>query len=392
MNKGAAVTYGLLMKSMEYHPGMDDEVFNYHSPKMIDSIFLYETLQQTTENLLKPGGKLFVTKKRYDRKEWYMNKNGQYVLKQKRLPVLDEQLQIEATQVGSSLRYVIRQYGDVNFYQFMQIINPSPVVGLFNKCLAETDLVAQQYSHGSTGKPNKKEMVDLYNSFVDKFRKAAKEPGFVSEVSAQRRRCNKNRQGIEKLIDSIFMLYSRVVVIRLDCTYHRPEGMPDDEFARHITVDQARKDLAAFLSRNATHGLCQHRIAYVAKMEMGPKKGIHFHIMMFFDGRHHREDITMATTLGKYWEYVTDKRGMFFNCNQKWHGKPHCAVGVIHRHDHDVRANLQERVVPYLTKMDEYFQFLPMISGRTLFRSKVKKPLKVLEAQQHQSLDQKAAA
>jgi hypothetical protein len=31
VNKGAVATYGLLMKSMEYHPGMDDEVFNYHS-------------------------------------------------------------------------------------------------------------------------------------------------------------------------------------------------------------------------------------------------------------------------------------------------------------------------------------------------------------------------
>ncbi|WP_199154329.1 hypothetical protein [Chromobacterium sp. ASV23] len=107
-------------------------------------------------------------------------------------------------------------------------------------------------------------------------------------------------------------------------------------------------------------------------MEVGPHKGLHFHAMMLFDGRHHREDITIATALGHYWVEITNEDGLFFNCNQKWSGMPHCAIGMIHRNDTDKRKELNERVVKYLTKMDRYFQFLPKLTGRTLFRSQIR--------------------
>jgi hypothetical protein len=51
---------------------------------MIDSIFQYETLQETAEGLLKSWVKHFATDIRYVRKEYYMDKSGQYVAKQKK--------------------------------------------------------------------------------------------------------------------------------------------------------------------------------------------------------------------------------------------------------------------------------------------------------------------
>lgn len=365
----------IIMKFTDFIQGEDDQAKNSLDNKGVESAHAFMSLVGGVKALLHSKGKPFIAKVRYQmRKHFIDRKTGECRPRKTNLPPTEDQLEFVPTKAGHRLLCALSQFRDPKFHQLLtEEIETSPEIRYFIKCVIESNVLETLHRRRETGKPGIKELVRVLNDFVEDYRLVAKSPDFKNAVNANKRGCNKNRQGINELIDSVFTLHSRVVAIRLDCTYKRPKGMKDDEFNRYITEEQARADIEAFKGKKTSHELFKNALAYVIKMEMGPTKGIHFHVLLLLDGRQHRKDISIATMLGQHWVKLTDGRGMYFNCNLKWKGKSQCAVGTIHRDDQELRNGLKERVVTYMTKIDEYFQFLPLISGRTLFRSEVKK-------------------
>ena len=223
---------------------------------------------------------------------------------------------------------------------------------------------------------NKSYCANALNSFVKKFRVEYNTVKFKERLNKHIRRVNKNRKGIEDFINYILEGHSRILAIRIDCSYRQKEDLTAEDLAIHIAEEYARDHLKLFMQQIKKRHEFEYTLGYVIKMERGIKKGLHFHMLFFMDSRKHQKDILLADMFGNVWEEVTDGEGLYFNCNKKWKNSPLCAVGTIHREDHEKIAGLKNDVITYMTKIDEYVLFRPLLKGRTLFRSQIKKARK----------------
>lgn len=222
-------------------------------------------------------------------------------------------------------------------------------------------------------KDNKSLCVEKLNNFLKSYREEYYSSEFQRTMNSHIRRTNKNRKGVEDLIDDILAKHSRIEAIRIDCTYRRKQDLKTDELATHITEEKARSDLKTYFHNLQRLPHFKNILGYVIKMERGIEKGLHFHMLFIMDGRKHQQDILLAKMLGEAWESVTNREGIYFNCNKKWKDSQLCAVGTIHRGDYEKIARLKSNVITYMTKIDEYVLFKPLLTGRTLFRSQIKK-------------------
>ena len=97
-------------------------------------------------------------------------------------------------------------------------------------------------------------------------------------------------------------------------------------------------------------------VGYIWKLEHGPDKGFHYHMMFFFDGSKVREDGTLAKRIGQYWlNVVTNGRGVYYNCNADKSRYKNCGIGMVDHSDNVMRDGLVKAVL-YLTKMDLYMK------------------------------------
>ncbi|WP_176394118.1 inovirus-type Gp2 protein [Chromobacterium violaceum] len=362
-----------IMQMVGYICDEDGDASNYISPEAVDDVEKIRQLISAAFAAIKSKNNQFKAEKiGYKYSKIIGKEKIEYRENKSFAPPRPEDYFLRASPLGSTIRIVLNSLSRPEYREFLDGLALEVEISTFVRVAYDSGIVDQLKAHREKKALYAQVLAKKLNDFVDQVRAAAKTKEFKQAVNSNNRRVNKNTQSVEKFLAWSFECHSRLLVIRLDLGYRRPDGMGQGEFARHISEERAKKDLEVFLKKNAPHGLFTHMVGYVVKMEMAPYKGLHFHVLMLFDGRHHREDITIAATLGQYWVEITGRDGLFFNCNQKWHGKPQCAVGMIHRNDQEKRTALKERVVPYLTKMDRYFQFLPRLTDRTLRRSQIR--------------------
>ena len=73
---------------------------------------------------------------------------------------------------------------------------------------------------------------------------------------------------------------------------------------------------------------------YIWKLEWGPGKGIHYHLIFFFDGSQVLKDAYLAQQIGKYWtEVITKGSGLYWNCNASKDQYRELGIGVIRADD-----------------------------------------------------------
>lgn len=363
-----------IMQMVGYICDEDGDASNYISSQAMDGVDRIRLLISASLGVIKSKNNQFKAEKiGYKYSKIICKEKIEYRENKGFAPPRPEDYFLRASPLGNTIRIVLNSLSRPEYREFLDGLALEAEIYTFIRVAYDSGIVDQLQAHREGNVMCAQKLVKKLNDFVDQVRAAAKTKDFKLAVNSNNRRGNKNTRSVEKFLAWCFERYSRLLVIRLDLGYRKPDGMGQGEFARHITEERAKKDLEVFLKKNAPHGLFTHMVGYVVKMEMAPNKGLHFHVLMLFDGRHHREDITIAATLGQYWVEITGRDGLFFNCNQKWHGKPQCAVGMIHRDDQEKRMALKERVVPYLTKMDRYFQFLPRLTDRTLRRSPIRR-------------------
>lgn len=363
-----------IMHMVGYICDEDGDALNYISPQIVDCVDKIRLLISAALAAIKSKNNQFKAEKRkYKFSKLVCKEKMEYRENKSFAPPRPEDYFLRESPLGNTIRIVLNSLSSPEYRKFLDGLALEGEISTFIRVAYDSEIVDQLQAHREGNAMCAQKLVKKLNDFVDQVRAAAKTKEFKLAESSNNRRVNKNTKSVEKFLAWSFECHSRLLVIRLDLGYRKPDGMAQGEFARHIPEERAKKDLEVFLKKNAPHGLFTHMVGYVVKMEMAPYKGLHFHVLMLFDGRHHREDITIAATLGQYWVEITGRDGLFFNCNQKWHGKPQCAVGMIHRDDQEKRTALKERVVPYLTKMDRYFQFLPRLTDRTLRRSPIRR-------------------
>ncbi|QAY89975.1 inovirus-type Gp2 protein [Pseudomonas sp. ACM7] len=193
-----------------------------------------------------------------------------------------------------------------------------------------------------------KAVAQRLNECVDGIRQEGQSKSFKAKLNSYQRSSNKNYKELTGYADALFERYSRLLVLRVDLSYSKENAK--------TAQDQAKRDRERLFENARANKLFDNMVGYIWKLEHGPEKGFHYHMIFFFDGSKVREDITLAKRIGEYWEAVVTKgRGLYFNCNAVKRTYKSCGIGMIDHTDVQLRKGLRN-VVIYLTKTDLYMK------------------------------------
>lgn len=186
------------------------------------------------------------------------------------------------------------------------------------------------------------------NGCVEQIRQEVKSKSFLAKLNSYQRSSNKNYKGLIEYVDALFDHHARLLVLRVDLSYSKENAK--------TTQAQAKQDRKHLFGNARSNKLFGDMVGHIWKLEHGPDKGFHYHMMFFFDGSKVREDITLAKRIGEYWkEVITKGRGLYYNCNAVKLAYASCGIGMIERADAELRAGLCKAMV-YLTKTDLYMK------------------------------------
>lgn len=185
-----------------------------------------------------------------------------------------------------------------------------------------------------------RQVVDLY---AEKYRQR-----FSRERSLLRNR----QRDFETNIDKLFLIYRRLIVLRLDL-YYRPDEIPKVDSTR------ACEDFERMLNNRRHNRIFEGMVGYIAKLEYGIQRGFHWHVIFFLDGdvRMPTADVYHAKTIGDYWsEFITVGAGSYYNVNasiKRIKELDRLGVGCISRGDEKFIYNLKKYVLAYLLKAEQ---------------------------------------
>lgn len=186
------------------------------------------------------------------------------------------------------------------------------------------------------------------NECVDKMRREVRSKRFLSRLNSYQRSSNKNYKELMEYVGALFERFSRLLVLRVDLSYSKESST--------ITQADAARDRERLFENARSNKMFDDMVGYIWKLEHGPEKGFHYHVMFFFDGAKVREDITKAIQIGRYWtNVVTRGRGLYYNCNAVKRAYKSCGIGMVDHANVQMRQGLQKAVV-YLTKTDLYMR------------------------------------
>lgn len=233
---------------------------------------------------------------------------------------------------------------------------PSRYVGLFLECAQELQLHQDGFS--KPGAPHRPRMngAELFNALLKLIREKAKTISkFMKAVKYVANYDERIFFRFKEYVDRLFLIYSKVLVIRLDLEYA-------DEWSPFVTLSQAQRDIGEFISRRRFSKLFENCIGFIVAREKGESEGAyHFHAMLFFDGHKQRGDVYLAQRIGEdYWVgYITrisakgkdlETRGHYYNCNAKAY--EHHGIGMVSYLDEVKRTDLLYAML-YLTKRSQ---------------------------------------
>jgi hypothetical protein len=226
----------------------------------------------------------------------------------------------------------------------------NPYVSVFEKArnhLKDKDLFEPVISES----PLHEDAFAAVESMVNSIRAEAATPVFKRYMRNYERSVRKNSIGVNAFIDKLFMKYSRMLIIRIDLGYSIDYLLSLDGV---MSSKRVKNDFNLFLkclrSGVVKDGVC----GYIWKLEFGPVKQFHYHVMIFLDGSKFREDITIAKGLGDEWRNnITSGEGVYYNCNNRLGKKPYSyhALGMASWGEQDKIINIK-RAAGYLVKLD----------------------------------------
>ena len=197
---------------------------------------------------------------------------------------------------------------------------------------------------------------ELFAALVERIREAGSQPEFRNKLRRQRNDAQRNYISALAYNECLFEGRSRLLVVRLDLGYRR-------EVAQETTPEQLQRDLNRFLGNQRHNRLFTHLMGFIIKVEEGPLRGLHTHVVLYFQDSETRNHENLGNLIGRYWEkQITLGRGTFFNCNRENYRYP--GIGVFNHDDQAKRHNLRERVLGYLFKDDQHVA----IKGKRVFR------------------------
>lgn len=195
---------------------------------------------------------------------------------------------------------------------------------------------------------------DIFNNLVQKIRNEWKIKNLQSKVNARKKDASKRYVEYCKYVNSLFNNCARQVVLRIDLYYKK-------EYTNSVSVFDITNDLNHLFENKRCNSIFDYMNGYIAKLEYGIDKGLHYHIIFFFDGseRNNYSHIHLAEEIGEYWiNTITKGRGDYWNVNNNaaYYDKlGKRGIGVINWHETNLIENLKY-VVGYFCKVDQFIR------------------------------------
>ncbi|MDR7095649.1 hypothetical protein J2X09_003400 [Hydrogenophaga laconesensis] len=206
---------------------------------------------------------------------------------------------------------------------------------------------------------------EVFDDFVEKIRKRAKEIKLKSKIRDWDSRYRKNRESLDDQLAVLLDRHESLMVIRLD-VHHGKFWLNPAQLEEFLTNEQMRRaseeaayfagadlvpehgprllvdlpevkgDLTRFLaSRKGKQSLFKHFVGYAWRIECSDPGGFHVHMVLYFNGSKVQQHKWLAQRIGEYWrDKITKGQGRFHNCNLDWdESSPKCGVGMVRRKD-----------------------------------------------------------
>lgn len=212
--------------------------------------------------------------------------------------------------------------------------------------------------------------VPVINAWLEEMRASVRTAELTAPWRNARRGAMKNYRALRRYIDGLFVRHSRLLVVRVDVGYWDWRGM-QFEHAPVVTPHRMKKDFARLLRYIGEKMLGP--IGYCWKIEYGATKGLHAHILVFFDAHELRDDVSLGFKIRDEWVQITEGRGTGWNCNadkSQLEMLGICGLGDINYHEMAKRRNL-DNCAAYLTKTDAYVRYVGQGIGKTFGKGRI---------------------
>ena len=258
----------------------------------------------------------------------------------------------------------------------------NPYLNIFARHAGTAGLIDKVRRHEALNIQNGVYNTDqTYNIFVDmatgiddfmyQVRQEMGSRGFKTLVYNAKHASWKAYNGLLAYINALFNRYARLLVLRVDLGYQWDSAWLEQDWKSRYF--EAKQDLARLLNNMDSNKLFEHVVGYAWKLECGPDKGWHYHVLFFCDGSQVREDKNLGMLMGEYWKKLTQNRGGYYNCNACKNQYESLAIGMINYYDYHLIDALKS-AAKYLTKVDHIARALAPNKSHNFEHMQMSKP------------------
>lgn len=247
-------------------------------------------------------------------------------------------------------------------YLQMRVFNPR--IAVFQKLLNKAELLGRVYD-GKITSFDSVTTTEMLNKLVEDYRSAVTESAYKQAYNNYKRASVKNLKGVLNYIRYLQSRYARLLVLRVDLSWA-------SEYKLDITAEAARKYRQRLFLNMKKNPLFRHVLGTVWKLEYGPQRKFHYHVLFFLNGKHAQQDANIARAFGEYWKKtITEGKGIYYNCNAHKERYKKCGLGKVQRDDTAAQEGLLE-AVKYMTKIDACARLVLPGNARTFGRSEIR--------------------
>ncbi|MBL8389347.1 MAG: inovirus-type Gp2 protein [Hydrogenophaga sp.] len=196
--------------------------------------------------------------------------------------------------------------------------------------------------------------VSWKNAFLDSLYAAMTSKAMLEQQKSHRRSSRKNYQSACDYVDNLISRRSKVLILRFDVAYKKYQQHLDMSrlgSSDGISADRALLDREKFI-KLLKKAFSNAWLGYIWKLEYRPRKGYHFHMLVFLDGHKSMFDFNLVDQAGQIWiQEITHGVGVYYNCNRSAYRYLKDGTGMLLRTDKDKIVALK-KAVGYLTKID----------------------------------------
>ena len=187
-------------------------------------------------------------------------------------------------------------------------------------------------------------ILDILNHYMQIVKSAA----VADRIDNIKRGVRKNTESIMNHFQLLLENRATLLVIRIDLGYQA--RLRERNRLSHVDLSDVINDRKCFFA--GIKKRYPHWVGYVWKLEFAPKKGFHYHLILYFNGEQLRADGAISLALANLWKDIAgERRGVSFLCNLHKDKYAYPAIGAIHYKDREKIKNFKF-IAEYLSKND----------------------------------------